>query len=67
MCEKDGHYNYVAVYVDNFLISSKDPHAIISWLEKKNLFKLKGTGPISFHLECDFFLPQQHWDPMPRS
>ena len=55
MQEKDGHYEYVAVYVDDLLIASQDPQVIIDWLEKKNLFKLKGTGPVSFHLGCDFF------------
>ena len=28
---------------------------IIDWLKKKNLFKLKGTGPVSFHIGCNFF------------
>jgi hypothetical protein len=55
MRERDGHYEYIAVYVDDLLIASKAPQDIIEWLEKKNLFKLKGTGPISFHLGCDFF------------
>ena len=56
MRDKGDHYEYVAVYVDEHLIaSSKNPQEIINWLEKKNLFKLKGTGPISFHLGCDFF------------
>ena len=55
MWEKDGYYEYVAVYVDDLLITSRDPQVIIDWLEKKNLFKLKGTGPISFHLGCNFF------------
>ena len=48
--DSDGYYEYVAVYVDDLLIASRDPQVIINWLEKKNLFKLKDTGPISFHL-----------------
>ena len=36
-------------------ITSQNPQVIVDWLEKKNLFKLKGTGPVSFHLGCDFF------------
>jgi len=49
------HYEYVAVYVDDLLIVSKEPKAITDVLQKKYSFKLKGTGPISFHLGCDFF------------
>ena len=38
------------------MIASKDPKAIISALmDKPNNFKLKGTGPLKFHLGCDFF------------
>jgi hypothetical protein len=55
MRARGDHYEYVAVYVDDLLIASKNPHDITEWLEKRNLFKLKGTGPISFHLGCDFF------------
>ena len=49
------HYEYIAVYVDDLLIASKDPAAIIKVLREKYDFKLKGTGPIEFHLGCDFF------------
>ena len=55
MRDKGDHYEYVAVYVDDLLIASRNPQEIIDWLEKKILFKLKGTGPISFHLGCDIF------------
>jgi hypothetical protein len=55
MREKDGLYEYVAVYVDDLLIVSKSPQDIIDMLEKTHKFKLKGTGPIKFHLGCDFF------------
>ena len=50
-----GTMNNVAVYMDDLLIASKDPQAIIDWFEKKNLFKLTRTGRISFHLGCNFF------------
>ena len=50
------HYEYIAVYVDDLMIASKNPQGIIDALTSKpNNFKLKGTGPISFHLGCDFF------------
>ena len=52
--EKEDHYECTAVCVDDLLIASKDPKSIISTLSKKHNFKLKGTGPISYHLGCDF-------------
>jgi hypothetical protein len=55
MRAKDDHYEYIAVYVDDLAIASKDPKAITDELENIHKFKLKGTGPISFHLGCDFF------------
>ena len=36
-------------------IASKDPAEIIRSLTEKRKFKLKGAGPIKFHLGCDFF------------
>jgi hypothetical protein len=33
----------------------KNPKDFVDILEKKNKFKTKGTGPISFHLGMDFF------------
>lgn len=55
MRDKGDHYEYIAVYVDDLLIASKDPQGIIDVLQDKYEFKLKGTGPLSFHLGCDFF------------
>jgi Reverse transcriptase (RNA-dependent DNA polymerase) len=50
------HYEYIAVYVDDLAIASRKPQAIIDALEgKPHNFKLKGTGPMTFHLGCDFF------------
>jgi hypothetical protein len=49
------HYEYLAVYVDDILIGSKDPKKIIAELEGgPHSFKLKGTGPISYHLGNDY-------------
>jgi hypothetical protein len=53
---KNGNvYEYIAVYVDDLAIAAKDPKGITDILMSKHKFKLKGTGPISFHLGCDFF------------
>jgi len=49
------HYEYIAVYVDDLAIASKTPKEITDDLMTKYKFKLKGTGPIEFHLGCDFY------------
>ena len=53
--DRGEHYECITVYVDDLLIASKVPQTIIDALEKEHKFKLKGTGPVSFHLGCDFF------------
>ena len=55
MRDKGDHYEYMAVYVDDLLIASRNPQAIIDELSIINKFKLKGTGPVTFHLGCDYF------------
>ena len=55
MREKDSLYEYIAVYIDNLAISAKHPKEIIDVLMNRHKFKLKGTGPIKYHLGCDFF------------
>ncbi len=47
-------YEYIGVYVDDVAAAAKDPKAITDLLQDKYQLKLKGTGPISFHLGCDF-------------
>ena len=54
MREKTDHWEYIGTYVDDLAIASKDPQAIVDKLVKEYKFKLKGTGPISYHLGCDF-------------
>lgn len=55
----DDHYEYIGVYVDDLCIASKDPKSIIQQLQSNHGFNLKGTGPISFHLGCDFVRDQE--------
>jgi len=50
MRAKGDHYEYIAVYVDDLMIASKDPEAIIGALQGEHKLKLKGTGPTTFHL-----------------
>ena len=47
-------YEMVAVYVDDLAIGMKDPGSFLCVLTDKYKFKLKGSGPITFHLGCDF-------------
>jgi hypothetical protein len=48
-------YEYIAVYVDDLAMALVDPQTFVTVLEDKYKFKLKGTGPISYHLGMDFF------------
>ena len=52
-------YEYIGVYVDDLAIVAKDPWEIVDVLERKYKFKLKGTGPISFHLGMGFFRDEE--------
>jgi len=65
-CEKDiwmrdmgDHCEHIAVHVDDLMIASKDPEAIVKTLMEKCQFKLKGTSPAEFHLGCDFFCDEE--------
>jgi hypothetical protein len=56
MRDMGDHYEYIASYVDDLLIASKKPQAIIDMLTSEPInFKLKGTGPLEFHLGCNYF------------
>jgi len=55
MRDKGKHYEYIARYVDDLAIASKNPQDIVDELQTKHKLKLKGTGPITYHLGCDFF------------
>jgi hypothetical protein len=47
-------YEYVATYVDNLCLGMLDQKSFTDTLQKKYNFKLKGTGPIDFHLGQSF-------------
>jgi Reverse transcriptase (RNA-dependent DNA polymerase) len=55
MRENKGLYEYNAVYVDDLLIVARDPGEITRTLENAHKFKLKGVGPLTYHLGCDYF------------
>jgi hypothetical protein len=54
MRKKGNLYEYIAVYVDGLAIAMKDPKELTDILEKQHNVKIKGTGPITFHLGMDF-------------
>ena len=47
-------YEYIAVYVDDLAIAAKDPQAFCNELKKKYNLKLKGVGPLEYHLDCTY-------------
>ena len=55
MRERNGAYEYVATYVDDLCLVMKNPEEFLSILQSEPYsFKLKGSGPMSFHLGCGF-------------
>ena len=49
-------YNYIAIYVEDLLIASEAPQQIIHDLKDKFMLKIKGDGPLEYHLGCDYKL-----------
>ena len=47
-------YEYLAVYVDDLAIAAKDPQPFCNELKKKYNLKLKGVGPLEYHLGCTY-------------
>ena len=47
-------YEYIAAYVDDLAIAAKDPQAFCNDLKKKYNLKLKGAGPLEYHLGCTY-------------
>ena len=55
MRARNGLYEYVATYVDDLCIVMKEPEEFLKQLQSPPYsFKLKGSGPMSFHLGCGF-------------
>jgi hypothetical protein len=55
MRENNGLYEYIAVYDDDLLIAARDPGDITRTRENVHKFKLKGVGPLTYHLGRDYF------------
>ena len=55
-----GLYEYVATYVDDLCLVMKEPETFLTILQSEPYnFKLKGSGPVSFHLGCGFERDEQ--------
>ena len=50
MRENNDLYEYIAVYVDDLLVTARDPNHILQTLQEQHKFKLKGVGPLMYHL-----------------
>ena len=49
------HYECIAMCVDALAVIMKDPQSLIDQLKAAPYnFKLKGSGPLNFHLGCKF-------------
>jgi len=59
MKNKGDHYEFIATYVDDVLIWSKDPVAIMK--ELQNTFTMKGVGVPEFYLGGDIERLDEHW------
>jgi hypothetical protein len=49
----NNQYKYIAIYVDDLAITMENPDKFTDDLENRHKIKLKGTGPITFHLVMD--------------
>ena len=56
---EDGHYEYIACYVDDVIIFSKDPMAIMKKLQDK--FTMKGVGEPRYYLGGDVKKLDEQW------
>ena len=44
------------IYIDDLPIDSEEPQKIIQDLKDKFMLKIKGDGPLEYHLGCDYKL-----------
>ena len=53
-------YEYIPIYVDDLLIASYKPQQIIKVLKGKFKLRIKGDGPLEYHLTCDYKLDKDN-------
>ena len=47
-------YEYIATYVDDLLLAMEDPSSIIELLKSRFKYKIKGDGPLEYHLGTSY-------------
>ena len=52
--EVKNKYEYIAIYVDDLFIASDEPQQILQDLKENFKLKIKGDGPLEYHLGCDY-------------
>ena len=58
--EMKTEYEYIAIYVDDLLISSEKPHQIIKDLKEKFKVRITGDGLLEYHLGCEYKLDKDN-------
>ena len=53
-------YEYIAIYVDDLLVASEKSQQIIIDLKEKFKLKIKGDGPLEYHLGCYYKLDKDN-------
>ena len=48
-------YEYIAVYVDDLCIVAQDPKQINNIHKLKYILKVKGDGPLTYHLGAEYY------------
>jgi hypothetical protein len=54
MRPSQGIYKYIAVYIDDIAVAAHDLNGIVKQLKSIHKYKLKGIGPLEYHLGCTF-------------
>ena len=54
MRQNETIWEYICVYVDDLLCAMKNPREFLDTLISKFNYKLKGDGPVDYHLGMDF-------------
>ena len=48
-------YEYITVYVDDLCIATQDAKELTNILKTKYQLKVKGDGPLTYHLGADYY------------
>ena len=59
MRDMGDYYEYIGVYVDDMEVAARVAKKVIDEFTETYNLKVKGTGPIHYHLGCDFYRDAQ--------